>query len=594
MSASEPVVVLRSESGWIRLSNFQRELRANSAGEVLPVLREVESAALDGKFVAGFVSYESANAFDPALATNPASALSLAWFAIFDAASPFVVPPSGGSSGYDRLKPALQTWNTSLNERIYAEKIAAIHEAIARGETYQVNFTFPLTAKFDGEAMTFFARLAETQRGNYAAFIETDDFAICSASPELFFELDGETIRCKPMKGTAARGRWSAEDDARVDELHRSEKNRAENLMIVDMVRNDLGRIAETGTVRTASLFDIERYPTILQMTSTVEAKTNASVVEIFRALFPSASITGAPKVQTSKIIAALEPEPRGVYCGAIGLIGPSRRARFSVAIRTVQIDKRTSIATFGTGSGIVWDSDAKSEYAECLAKTAILHAEPRPDFQLLETLRFDFSNDWKFLDGHLARLAASARYFGFHFDEIATRTLLEETAKGAGGTKGLRVRLLVNERGEASVETTPTALPGFFQDRPTPAIPFIRAAISNVPVDSNDVFLFHKTTHRVAYERAKAACPGVEEVLLVNERGELTEGTIGNIVLQIGDELLTPPPDCGLLPGIFRAHLIARGAIREAVLSPHDLMRANAGYLINSVRGWSRLAMRS
>lgn len=576
----EPAVILRTESGWVRPANFIRELRATSLDEVLPALREAEAAADAGKFVVAFITYETSPAFDPALAARPAAGLPLAWFAIYESASPFGVPPLGGNGNQPNV------WQPSISEQTYAEKIDAIRAAIARGETYQVNFTFPLLADFSGEAQALFAQLAASQRGDYSAFIETDDFAICSASPELFFALDGDAITCRPMKGTAKRGRSTAEDDALADQLSNSTKDRAENLMIVDMVRNDLGRIAETGTVQTTRLFDIERYPTVLQMTSTVAAKTRAPVTEIFRALFPSASITGAPKVRTTKIISELEAAPRGVYCGSIGYIAPGRRAQFNVAIRTVQINKRTARARFDTGSGIVWDSSAANEYAECITKTAILDAPTRPDFQLLETLRRDTSSDWKFLDAHLARLAASARYFGFPFDEQRIRTALQT---GLG-----RVRLLLDSSGKPTVESAPLKLPGHFADRPTPNIPFMSAAIANALVSSKDVFLFHKTTHRAAYERAKASCPGVEEVLLVNERDELTEGTIGNIVLHIGDEFLTPPLDCGLLPGIFRAELLARGAIREAVLSSHDIHRANAAYLINSVRGWTRLAMRA
>lgn len=578
MNGRAPVVVLRSGDSWISPQNLIRELRATAHSEVLPALREAEAAANTGKFVAAFITYEASPAFDPALAAKPSAGLPLAWFGIYETSTTAAAPALDGNAN--------QAWKPSLEERTYADKIAAIHDAIARGETYQVNFTFPLFAEFSGQAQSLFAQLAASQRGDYAAFIETDDFAICSASPELFFALDGQTITCRPMKGTARRGRWPAEDDARADKLRNSAKDRAENLMIVDMVRNDLGRIAETGTVRTTSLFDVERYPTVFQMTSTVEATTRAPVSEIFRALFPSASITGAPKIQTTKIISELETAPRGVYCGAIGFIAPERRAQFNVAIRTVQIDKRNARARFDTGSGIVWDSSAASEYAECITKTAILDAAPRPEFQLLETLRRDTSSDWKFLDAHLARLAASARYFGFPYDEQRIRTALQT---GLG-----RIRLLLDPSGKPTVESAPLKMPGHFGDRPTPTIPFMSAAIAHTTVSSQDVFLFHKTTHRTTYERAKASCPGVEEVLLVNERDELTEGTIGNVVLHIGDEFLTPPIDCGLLSGIFRAHLLERGAIREAVLSPHDIHRANAAYLINSVRGWSRLAMRA
>lgn len=586
-----PVIVVPDANGWRRLTGFSGIEIATRIEEVVPVLRAAERAAIEGKIAAGFISYEAAPAFDSAIIAKGGGALPLAWFAIFE--SCIGVQPSGCPGAEDRLKPELQRWAASLEENNYAEKIATIRDAIARGETYQVNFTFPLALEFRGDAWQLFLELQNSQRGAHAMFIETDDFAICSASPELFFELDGASIRCKPMKGTSPRGRWCAEDDAKAESLRTSEKNRAENLMIVDMVRNDLGRIAETGSVKTASLFDVERYPNVWQMTSTVEAKTSASVVEIFRALFPSASITGAPKVHTTKIISEIEPAPRGVYTGAIGMLGPGRRAKFNVAIRTAEIDKRKSEARYGIGSGVVWDSKPHDEFAECLAKAAVLRP-PSVNFQLLETLRFESASGWKFLDEHISRIAASARYFGFRFDEADVRRALEGITRGAEGSKGLRVRLLVDESGAARAEAAPLKLPGYFEDRPVPMIQFMSAAIAKTDVISNDVFLFHKTTNRGVYERAKATRPTVEEVLLVNERGELTEGTIGNIVLNIDDEFLTPSLDCGLLPGIFRQHLLARGAIREAVITPYDLHRANAAYLINSVRGWSRLAMRS
>lgn len=580
----EPIVLLPGDppGTWLRLCGLRRCLVASSPAEVCAVLREAEEEAAAGRIAAGFVTYEAAPAFDVALAAKPHGSLPPAWFAVFEGSETYRADPG--------TAPSLP-WQAMLTRAKHADAVAAIHEAIARGETYQVNYTFPFQAPYSGEALPLFLRLAATQRGGLGAFIETPDFAICSASPELFFTLEGDRISCRPMKGTAARGRWPAEDELNAAELFASEKNRAENLMIVDMVRNDLGRVAATGTVQTRSLFDIERYPNVHQMTSTVTATTPASLVEIFRALFPSASVTGAPKVQTSHLIASLETTPRGVYTGAIGRIGPGRSARFNVAIRTVQIDKRNATATFGTGSGIVWDSEAGSEYDECLAKASVLAAEPWPEFQTLETIRWDNSKGWNFLDEHLARLSASARYFGFAADPAAIRAALDTAV--AGSKQSQRVRLTVDAAGTPEVRAEPWPQAALFDDRPPAAPPFVRAAVVADAVHSRDVFLFHKTTHRKVYDAARARCPTAEEILLVNERGELTEGTIGNIVMVFGDDWVTPPLDCGLLPGIFRAHLLRRGALREAVVSPHDMQRADAAYLVNSVRGWRRLAMR-
>jgi para-aminobenzoate synthetase/4-amino-4-deoxychorismate lyase len=421
--------------------------------------------------------------------------------------------------------------------------------------------------------------LVAAQRPHYAAYVETTDFALCSASPELFFELDGRRIVARPMKGTIARGRWYDEDVARAGELAASAKNRAENTMIVDMMRNDLGRIARAGSVQVSDLFRVERYPTLWQMTSCVTAETAAGLAEIFAATFPSASITGAPKASTMRIIAHSETEPRRIYTGSIGSVAPGRKARFNVAIRTVLIDKRRREAEYGVGGGIVWDSTPQSEYDECLLKAAILHAR-LPEFSLLESLLWTPGEGYTCLDEHLKRLRQSAEYFGFPPCEAAAA---EELATIAGRlpAKPHKVRLLVAQDGKITCEAEPIR-EGEFPDP-------VRLELAAEPIDASDVFLYHKTTHRTVYAAALAACRGGGDVLLYNQLGEVTETTRGNIVVRRGNDLWTPPVSCGLLAGTYRAQLLAEGRIRERVVPLEMLAECDELIFINSVRLWRK-----
>ena len=410
-----------------------------------------------------------------------------------------------------------------------------------------------------------------------SAYVDLGRHALCSASPELFFRLEGDQIVSRPMKGTAARGRTLKEDEGQAAWLRQSVKNQAENLMIVDMVRNDLGRIAHPGTVRVPRLFELEKYPTLYQLTSTVAARTDASLEEIFAALFPCASITGAPKIRTMHLIRRLEKQPRGIYTGAIGWVGPGRRACFSVAIRTVQIERAAGTATYGTGAGIVWDSEAETEYRECLTKAQLLTRSP-DEFSLLETLRWDSEGGFALLERHLQRLRDSARYFDYRYrrDEVTVQLLgLSERLPPAPH----RVRLLLRSDGEVRLESEPLS------QKP----PSWRVAIAGSTLDRNDPFLFHKTTRRAVYDKARAEFPALDDVILCNQEDELTESTMANLVLKIGGELLTPPIDCGLLPGTRRAELLAKGRLREAVLPRAALLEAEEVWLINSVRGWIR-----
>lgn len=343
-------------------------VQASRGADVLPALAEVQKAVDGGLYAAGYIAYEAAGGIESHFETHGEGPLPLVWFGLFKEMMVREQPPF--TTGYEFT---LGAWEPSVSREQYRLAIERIKAYIAAGDTYQVNYTFRLRAACSGQPWPLFLRLCRAQQSRYAAYIEADDFAICSASPELFFDLSDGVLTSKPMKGTAPRGATSSEDQALREALAASPKNRAENAMIVDMMRNDIGRIAQVGSVAVSDVFAIEEYPTLFQMTSTVKARTSAPFVEIIRALFPCASITGAPKVRTMQIIRELEPDPRGVYTGCIGYLAPGGHTRFNVAIRTVAIDRRTGQAQYGTGGGIVWDSGADDEYAEALTKAAVL-----------------------------------------------------------------------------------------------------------------------------------------------------------------------------------------------------------------------------
>ncbi|MBI9020883.1 MAG: aminodeoxychorismate synthase component I, partial [Verrucomicrobia bacterium] len=465
-------------------------------------------------------------------------------------------------------------WTPSVSRGEYAAAIAAIKEHIAAGDTYQVNYTFRLNADFEGDSFAFFCDLAAAQQGGYGAFIETDDFSICSASPELFFELKDGTITSRPMKGTLPRGLTFSNDWKNAEALKNSAKDRAENIMIVDMIRNDIGRIAEAGSVKTLSRFNVEKYPTVWQLTSTVQGnlkprntQNTRNVIEVMQALFPCSSITGAPKAKTMELIRELEASSRGIYTGSIGFVAPNGNAQFNVAIRTAVI--QDGKAEYGIGGGIVWDSDADAEYEEALSKAAIL-TKKMPPFDLLETMLYEGGQIF-LLERHLKRLADSADYFDF----VCDLNQIREHLRNLRIENPTRVRLLLNKAGDFDFQTF--EIPS--------AAGQVKLAIANEPVDSKDLFLYHKTTNRAVYEKAKADFPAADDVLLFNERGEVTESCIANVVVEWGGRKVTPPVSCGLLAGTFRDELLAAGEIEEGVISLNDLKRADSVCLINSVR---------
>lgn len=400
--------------------------------------------------------------------------------------------------------------------------------------------------------------------------------------PSFFFRCDENHITLKPMKGTARRGRTTIEDEQQRQWLANSAKNRAENLMIVDLLRNDVGRVAQTGTVHVPRFFEIERYETVQQATSTItaELKPETTVTELMRCLFPCGSVTGAPKIRTMQIIHELEKEPRGIYTGSIGFFSPQRRAVFNVAIRTVMLDRKTGAGEMGIGSGIVWDSDNTAEYHECLLKARFLTESAEP-FELIETLRWDSANGWFLLHEHLLRLENSADYFDFHFDrEEILRRLGEYAAQFGRQPESYRVRLTLNRQGGVSMAHT--HLPNLHEP--------VRIKLASARTHSQDRFLFHKTTRRELYDRAlkDAEAQGFFDVIFCNERGEITEGCRSNLIIKSEGRYFTPPLDCGVLPGVFRAHLVASGkfTLEEKILLPQELERAEEILLCNAVRG--------
>lgn len=580
MTADEreaPLVIIQQDGRWWRYEGLERVIAAGQPNEVAAAVVEVERAVEgEGLIAAGYLAYEAAAAYGLAVHSPDAGGPPLLWFGLFRRREAVAPPSNPGSFRFGEWQPALDL-------AAYAAAIERIKAAIARGDTYQANLTFPLTASFDGEPQALFAALAAAQRADFCAYLNLGRFVICSASPELFFRRDGVALESRPMKGTAARGLTLAQDREQIGWLHYSEKNRAENVMIVDMIRNDFGRIARTGSVHVPTLFAVERYPTLLQMTSTVRAETDGPLSDVLAAVFPCASITGAPKVRTMQLLRELESGPRGIYTGAIGTILPGRRAQFNVAIRTTVIDRLRGAATYGVGSGVVWDSDAADEYAECLLKARVLSVAPdSAPFDLLESLLWTPDAGYFLRERHLRRLAESAEYFACPIDIKTVERQLDGLADELAEPS--KVRLLVGRAGDTRVEARPLA-------EGAPPEP-IRVGLAGQPVSSADVFLYHKTTRRAVYDTARAARPDCDDVILFNERGELTESSAANLVVFLDGRAWTPPVSAGLLAGTLRAELLATGAIAERTLTAADLARAEHIELINSVRGRRRAVL--
>lgn len=521
------------------------------------------------------MSYEAAPAFDRALETHHPGPFPLAWAAVFHEASAKKTQHRAGT--YQST-----AWESQVTRSAYNQAINRIRELITKGDTYQVNYTFPLLSHFNGDPRAWYDTLCTAQGAEYCAYLDLERYKVLCISPELFFERSGDSIKTKPMKGTISRGRWALEDEERARQLAESPKDRAENVMIVDLLRNDLGKISVPGSVRVSKLFEVERYETLWQMTSTVEStlRNDVGLADVMTALFPCGSITGAPKIRTTEIIHELEPFPRDVYTGAIGFIRPGGDCVFNVSIRTIVLDSDTGAATFGVGGGITIDSTAEREYDECLLKSSFLNA-PIPRFRLLESILLE-GGEFFLLSRHLERLKASAKYFNFHFP--AEQVLCElQRAVATCSSERWKIRLLLSKAGEIEIDA--------IQLGSARGVPFL-VALAAHPVDSSDKFLFHKTTNRLIYDQALAERPDCDDVILWNDRGEVTESSVSNVVLPIDGQLFTPPQNSGLLAGTFRGQLLDEGKIRERVIHKEELRQASSFFLINSVRKWMQAVL--
>jgi para-aminobenzoate synthetase/4-amino-4-deoxychorismate lyase len=569
----------------------QQVLVAHTHDQVKPLLDQVNALSRQGFWCVGYVRYEAACALDAALTVHPAEG-PLAWFGVYAQALPWpddnpanrTNPPNATTSCQS---PTRVTWHNTLDRSSFDSSMGNIHEAIGAGEYYQINYTAPSEGEFEGDPTTLFARLHHAQPNGYAVYLDTGFEQVLSVSPELFFDWQpagvghSGQLLTRPMKGTAPRGNSPAEDDALVQALVASPKERAENVMIVDLLRNDVSRIAEPFSVQVPTLFKVQTLPTVFQMVSDVTARTRAdtTLTDVFGALFPCGSVTGAPKVQAMRAIAALEAAPRGIYCGAIGVVRPGGHATFSVAIRTVTL--RGKHASCGIGSGITFDATAHAEWQEWQHKRGFLD-RASTTFELLETLRLEhgvFIN----LIAHLARFERAASHFGYPFDEAHIRSSLQalntgSTPDAADTNTVWRVRLLLDAKGHAWAEK--------FILNNTPAPVTFAQAATHFEASTSEFTRF-KTTHRAHYEAFTPTDPAVFDTLLYNAQGELTECTRGNIAVLLDGQWVTPPLRCGLLDGVGRELYLKQGRLQEAVVHVTDLPRVQGFAFINSLRGW-------
>jgi para-aminobenzoate synthetase/4-amino-4-deoxychorismate lyase len=568
--------------------NPVKTIAAKTLDEIPELFRQIEEALASGLHVAGYLSYECGYHFErfEDVHLSPQE-LPLAWFGVY--AHPFVYDHSGGCFKGPEPVPRsdlpqeettvrlTESVALSIPEDEYCAKILKIKEYIQAGETYQVNFTDAVSVRTTSSPASAFATLSESQPVAYSAFINVAGHHVLSLSPELFFRIDADRIVTRPMKGTMPRGLDAAEDTLQASLLQNDVKNRSEHVMIVDLLRNDLGRICTMGGVHVDDIFSIERYQTLLQMTSTISGTLRPKLryYDIFKGVFPSGSITGAPKIRTMQIIHEMERTTRGIYTGTIGFISPNGSSVFNVAIRTLVL--KDGIGQMGVGGGIVADSNPIDEYRECLLKAEFL-TRRRYDFQLIETMLW-VEGDLPFLSMHLDRLESSAYYFGFSFDRADLLARIAGISHQLQTEDRYRIRLLLDSSG--NVTLTPTKF--------TEETSAVSVRLSHEHTNSSDVFLRHKTTRRESYERqyAQARNDGFDEVIFVNERGEVTEGAISNIFIRQGGKLLTPPLSSGVLPGIYRRHLLETSAnAEERILTMKDLLSAEVVFLCNSIRG--------
>ena len=546
-------------------------VETSNPDEVKTCLERLREARRRGLHSAGFLSYEAGHALErklaPLCAAPSPEGPPLLWFGLFDRceeASGLRIEP--GAAWASKPRPLIP-------QADYEAAVAQVKAHIEAGDIYQANLTFRAEVALSGDPLALYASIRTRARAGHGGIVFTGAHWLLSFSPELFFTLCDGRITARPMKGTAERGRIPEEDEIAILELGKDPKQRAENLMIVDLLRNDLSRVSTPGSVKVPSLFAVETYPTLHQMTSTVtgELEKGLDAIDVIEAIFPCGSITGAPKIRAMEIIADVEQTPRGPYTGSIGWIDPAGGAEFNVAIRTLSLRAGESSALIGLGSGIVADSEAGCEWRECLAKGAFVAGE-RPSFDLFETMRFDPHEGIFELERHLGRMKRSAQELGFRFDRHGARNDLQAATFRLREPR--RIRLILAPSGIVAIE-----------NRPLPEAPFepVEVALARLPVSSGDLRLRHKTSDRGFYDEARLSS-GCFEILFVDEAGFLTEGSFTSLFVERGGKLLTPPLSRGLLPGILRETLIEQGRALEADLRPPDL---RGGFFIgNAVRG--------
>lgn len=550
-----------------------KELKTRDLSEVADLLAQVESYQEQGYYVVGYVSYEAAPAFEEKLAVHNLPLLGeyLLYFTVHDRVETSPIPLT-----YEEVDLPSK-WREQTSAEDYEKAISQIHHHLRQGDTYQVNYTVQLKQDLSANPFAIYNRMVVEQEAGYNAYVEHDEMAVISMSPELFFEQNDRELTTRPMKGTTKRGLTDQEDLAQASWLEQDSKNRSENMMIVDLLRNDMNRISEVGSEHVERLCQVEQYSTVWQMTSTIKSQLRLDVdlVAIFRSLFPCGSITGAPKIATMEIVKDLEPQPRGVYCGTIGLLLPNGRRIFNVAIRTIQLYQEKAI--YGVGGGITWDSTWESEYREVHQKAAVLYRK-QACFKLITTGKIS-QKQLQFEDQHLERLIKASRFFAYPFDPEELRQKIEEECQACDSYQDYRLRITISKSGE--IELSRQIL--------TPLSPsFCKAKLCLQEADLNQAFTYFKTTHRPHLRL------GEQEKIYHNKSRELLETSIGNLVLKINGKLYTPPISQEILPGIYRQHLLETGQVEEKVLTVPDLDQAEAVYGCNAVRGLYELEVNS
>ncbi len=581
---------------WSLLTGCVDSLVAGEHGKVSDVIEAAERRAQAEQLHAvGYVAYEASHAFDSKFPKRDID-IPLACFALFRSETKL----DSLTDLYSPADASTDKWQLIESQQSFESKVSKIRDMIGAGEVYQINLTSRMRQS-EPVTLADFARWSQDMP--YAVYLEGPELTLCSASPELFFQREDGLVWSKPMKGTVGRRSEATADESSALWLQQSRKNRAENVMITDMVRNDLARISSTGKVSVDGLFGVERYPSVWQMTSTVKSEVDASVADIFKALFPAASITGAPKRAALEVIDQLEEEPREIYTGAVGRIKPCGATCFNVAIRTAWSSQTTGDSRFGSGCGIVWDSDPTEEFKELETKARILR-QPDPQFHLFETMGI-VDGAIPRLARHLFRLANSAQYWAFDFDLEAAELYLQDVVHNVTGgdefgdplATTLRLRLQLDRHGTLShrveaVAMSSTPSPRFQQSSELIEHPVVKLALVRTPVEADDAYLAHKTSRREAYDLAmREVSPGCEPVMF-NTLGNVTESAIANIVYRVDGELFTPPLVDGLLPGVLRDELLDKGVIAERTLPIGELNTVEAFWLINSLRGWRRATL--